>query len=180
MYSAYYELWVLISRGLGMAPVNEGSHSFTCHPKCLPTSGMNHTCFNSKLQSIATLWLVLISCLTEGKRLRWPWWLGEILRWFASPKTVTRAWQRSGIGAENGVQQAENWVSSSGAVSRRARKPWSGCRARTRRVKEREWRGQRTKLAAQISLKGSWNQYKTNQICSRVLEMAMPVKPDYV
>jgi len=47
---------------------------------------MNHTCFNSKLQSIATLWLVLTSRLTEGKRLRWPWWLGEILRWFASPK----------------------------------------------------------------------------------------------
>jgi len=54
---------------------------------------------------------------------------------------------------------------------------------------ERERSGERTKLAAQISLKGdaslltlpkSWNQYKTNQICSRVPEMVVPVKRHYV
>jgi len=39
---------------------------------------------------------------------------------------------------------------------------------------------ERTKLAAQISLKGFWNQYRTNQICSRIPEMVVPVKPHYV
>ena len=32
--------------------------------------------------------LVLISRPAEGRRLSWPGWLGEILRWFARPKTV--------------------------------------------------------------------------------------------
>jgi len=39
--------------------------------------------------SVTALWLVLISRPTEGRRLSWPWWLGEILRWFARPKMVT-------------------------------------------------------------------------------------------
>ena len=38
--------------------------------------------------SVASLWLELISRLTEGRRLSWPGWLGEILRWFARRKTV--------------------------------------------------------------------------------------------
>jgi len=33
--------------------------------------------------------LILISRPTEGRRLSWPGWLGEILRWFARPKMVT-------------------------------------------------------------------------------------------
>ena len=33
--------------------------------------------------------LILISCPTDSRRLSWPGWLSEILRWFAGPKTVT-------------------------------------------------------------------------------------------
>jgi len=40
-------------------------------------------------------------------------------------------------------------------VSGRARKPWSESGARSGRVMERERSGERTKLAAQISLKGN-------------------------
>ena len=54
-----------------------------------------------------------------------------------------RACERSGIGAENGAERAKNWVSGSGAVS--------GCAKKTM---ERERSEERTKLAAQISLKG--------------------------
>ena len=42
-------------------------------------------------QSVAALWLVLISRPAEDRRLSWPELLGEILRWFASPKTVTHS-----------------------------------------------------------------------------------------
>jgi len=72
----------------GMARVNEGSHSFTCHPlhhirnEPLPA-------FSPQPQSITALWPVLISLRDEGRRLSWLGWLGEILRWFARPKTVT-------------------------------------------------------------------------------------------
>jgi len=40
---------------------------------------MDHTC---QPHSITALWLVLISRPAEGRRLSWPGWLGEILRWF--------------------------------------------------------------------------------------------------
>ena len=36
--------------------------------------------FTPQPQSITALWLVLISHPTEGRRLSWPGWLGEILR----------------------------------------------------------------------------------------------------
>ena len=52
---------------------------------------MNHTCLNPQLQSIAALWLVLISCPTEDRRLSWPGWLSEILRWFSYAKTVAHS-----------------------------------------------------------------------------------------
>jgi len=39
--------------------------------------------FTPQQQSITALWLVLISRPAEGRRLSWPEWLGEILRWFA-------------------------------------------------------------------------------------------------
>jgi len=42
---------------------------------------MNHA-FTPQLQSITALWLVLISRPAEGRRLSWPGWVGEILRWF--------------------------------------------------------------------------------------------------
>jgi len=86
-YSTYYEL--LISRHSGMACVNKGSHSFTCHPHVYPQVEWSAPAFNPQLQNVAALWLVLISRPTEDRRLSWPGWLGEILRWFARPKTVT-------------------------------------------------------------------------------------------
>jgi len=42
----------------------------------------------SQPQSIAAFWPILISRLAEDRRLSWPGWLGEILRWFVGPKTV--------------------------------------------------------------------------------------------
>jgi len=71
-----YEL--LISRHSGMARVNKGSHRMTLPPTRLSTNRM--PTFNAYLQSIAVLWLVLISHPAEGRRLSWPGWLGEILR----------------------------------------------------------------------------------------------------
>jgi len=42
-----------------MVRANEGSHSFTCHPR-LSTSGMNHTCLYSPAaehhHTLVTLW----------------------------------------------------------------------------------------------------------------------------
>ena len=40
-------------------------------------------------QNVTSLWLVLISHSTWGRKLSWPGWLGEILRWFIRPKMVT-------------------------------------------------------------------------------------------
>jgi len=36
---------------------------------------MRHSAFTPRLQSIAALWLVLIFCPAEGRRLSWPGWL---------------------------------------------------------------------------------------------------------
>ena len=49
----------------------------------------NKPAFTPGPQNVTSLWLVLISRSTEGRRLSWPGWLGEILRWFIRPKTVT-------------------------------------------------------------------------------------------
>ena len=53
---------------------------------------VNETVFTPQPQSVAALWLVLISRPAEDRRLSWPGRLGEILRWFhwfARLKTVT-------------------------------------------------------------------------------------------
>jgi len=53
---------------------------------------MNHTCLYSPAavpHSVTALWLVLISRPAEGRRLSWPGWHREILRYFARQKTVT-------------------------------------------------------------------------------------------
>jgi len=50
---------------------------------------MSHLAVTPQLQSNTALWPVLISRPTEGRRLSWPAWLGEILRWLARLKTVT-------------------------------------------------------------------------------------------
>jgi len=47
---------------LRLARVNEGSHSFICHPPVYP-HGMSHPAFTAQPQSITALWLVLYSFL---------------------------------------------------------------------------------------------------------------------
>jgi len=56
----------------GMAHVNEGSRSFTCHPHLYPQMDWAMPAFTPQLQSITALWLVLISRPAEGRRLSWP------------------------------------------------------------------------------------------------------------
>jgi len=89
---------ILIAKALRLARVNEGSHSFTCHPH-LSTSGMSHPAFTPHPQSIASSphfgqysfpillrvgWLVEFNVPfqhrygyisddpAEGRRLSWP------------------------------------------------------------------------------------------------------------
>ena len=50
---------------------------------------MSHPAFTPQPQSITAVWPVLIFRPAKGRRLSWPGWLGEILRWFAHPTTVT-------------------------------------------------------------------------------------------
>jgi len=96
-------------RRSGMTRVNEGSHSFTCHPHVYPQVHWAIPAFTPQLQSITALWPVLISCPTEGRRLSWPKWLGEILRWFARPKTVTHpSTSRGGREPTSQVQRANH------------------------------------------------------------------------
>jgi len=58
-----------------MARVNEGLHSFTCHPYVYPQVESTIPAFAPQLQSVAALWLVLIFRPAEGRRLSWPEWL---------------------------------------------------------------------------------------------------------
>ena len=74
-------------RRSGRARVNKGLGSFTCHPYMYVHLKWNKPAFTPGPQNV-TLWLVIISRPTEGKKLNWPGWLGEILRWFIRPKTV--------------------------------------------------------------------------------------------
>jgi len=126
LYSAYYKL--LICNHSGVACVNEEWHSFTCHPHVCPQVEWTIPAFNLQPQSIATLWLVLISHPTEGRRLSWPGLLGEILRWFDRPKTVTRPstccgeWNPRSLSCE-----FSTWVPSHLEVSRCCMSTsWSG------------------------------------------------------
>jgi len=57
----------LVLKRSGMARVNEGSHSFTCHPHVYPQAEWIVPAFTSQPQSITALWLVLISRPTEGR-----------------------------------------------------------------------------------------------------------------
>ena len=67
-------------RRSGRARVSKGLCSFTCHPQVHPK--WNKPTFTVVPHNITSLWLVLVSFPTEGRRLSWPGWLGEILRWF--------------------------------------------------------------------------------------------------
>ena len=84
---------MLISKTLRLARVKEGSHSFTCQPHVYPFIWNEPSWFYPtplQPQSITALWQVLIFHPAEGRRLSWPGWLGEILRWFPRLKKVTR------------------------------------------------------------------------------------------
>jgi len=72
-----------------MAHVNKGSHSFTCHPHVYPQAEWAVPAFIPQPHSITAFWLVFISHPAECRRLSWPGWHGEILRWFVCQKTVT-------------------------------------------------------------------------------------------
>jgi len=66
-------------------------HSFTCHPHVHPQVEWTIPAYNITPSCSASrnFWLAFISRFTKGRRLSWPGWLGEILKWFARPKTVT-------------------------------------------------------------------------------------------
>jgi len=55
-----------------MTRVNEGSHSFSCHPHVYPQVEWAIPAFAPQPQSVTALWPVLISHPTEGRRLSWP------------------------------------------------------------------------------------------------------------
>jgi len=65
-----------------MAHIDEGSHRFTCHPHVYPQAEWTIPACTPQRQSVTALWLVLNSCPAEDRRLSWPGWLSEILRWF--------------------------------------------------------------------------------------------------
>jgi len=73
----YSTLSWFISKALQVWHVLTRDHSFTCHPHVYPQIEWAIPAFKPEPQSITALWLVLIS-----RRLSWPGWLGEILRWF--------------------------------------------------------------------------------------------------
>jgi len=51
-------------------------------------------------------WLVLISHPIEGRRLSWPAWLGEILRWFISQRwsPIPQRWEIELVTIESQVK----------------------------------------------------------------------------
>jgi len=57
-----------------MAPVNEGSHSFTCHPHFYPQVKYL-LLLPSRRASLHFGCMVLIFRPAEGRRLSWPGWL---------------------------------------------------------------------------------------------------------
>jgi len=72
-----------------MARVNEGSHSFTCHPHVYPQMEWVMPAFTPQPQSIIALWLVRIS-----RPLRVGGWVGLGVAWWNTemvcpPKTFT-------------------------------------------------------------------------------------------
>ena len=62
-------------RRSGMARVNDGSHSFTCHPHVYTQLERTMPASLLQPQSVTALWLVLIFRPTGGRRLSWPEWL---------------------------------------------------------------------------------------------------------
>jgi len=58
-----------------MARVNEGSHSFTCHPHVYPQVKWTISAYTPQPQIATALWPILIFRPAEGRRLSWPEWL---------------------------------------------------------------------------------------------------------
>jgi len=75
------------------------------------------------LQSVTALWHWLISRPAEGRRLSWPGWLCEILRWFARPKMVAHPSISHG-GRESNLQPLSDEFS---AVTTRLPSPIDHC-----------------------------------------------------
>ena len=80
-YRTFVQRFIIMFR---LTRVKGGSHSFACHPHVYP----HMECAilpllprlpSSQPQSITTLWRVSISRPTEGRRLSWPTWLGEVV-----------------------------------------------------------------------------------------------------
>ena len=71
LYSAFV-MRCLTQRNSGMAHVNEGSYSFTCHAHVYPQVQWTIPAFIPQPQSVIALWLLLISHPTEGRQLSWP------------------------------------------------------------------------------------------------------------
>jgi len=86
-------------RRSGMARVNNGSHSFTCHPRVYAQVEWAITAFTPKPQSVHRTLAGTMAAThfpSRCRRLSWPRWLGEILTWLARPKTVTHPGVRGG------------------------------------------------------------------------------------
>jgi len=58
----------------GVARVNEGSHSFTCHPHVYPQAEWTIPGFTPQPHSIIALSPVFIFGPAEDRRLSWPQW----------------------------------------------------------------------------------------------------------
>jgi len=58
-----------------MTVVNEGSHSFTCHPHVYPQVEWTILAFTPQPQIVTALWPVLIFRPAEGRLVSWPEWL---------------------------------------------------------------------------------------------------------
>jgi len=71
----------------GTSHVNEGSHNYARHAHVYLQVDWVVPLSPPQPQSVTAFCLVPISHAAEGRRLSWSGWLGEILRWFARPKT---------------------------------------------------------------------------------------------
>jgi len=79
---------ILISKAFRLACVNEGSHRFTCHPHVYPHMEWAILPLLPSRRASPQFGRY-ISRPAEGRRLSWPRWVGEILRWFALSMPVT-------------------------------------------------------------------------------------------
>jgi len=77
------QVWHVLTRDHTVLPAT--------HAHVYPQVESTVPAFKPQPQSVAALWLVLVSRPGEGRRLSWRGWLGEKLGRFGRPKTVTRS-----------------------------------------------------------------------------------------